>query len=214
MLGCLLRNPEKSVDKFLKSRLEKSVDLRSLLTEVCWLEKSVDRSLLTFWNKIQVNNQQTWEDLRSLLTWKVCWLEKSVDLKSQQTWEVNRLEKSVDLRSLLTWEVNRLEESTDLRSQQTSTWEVCWLEKSVDKFQVNNQQTWEVCWQVSQKPKLINRLLKRQPRGCFAWLIQYGADLERFWCGIGGSLQILKIFCFEKSGLKRQLNYCLMWYIW
>jgi len=115
MLGCLLRNPEKSVDKFLKSRLEKSVDLRSLLTEVCWLEKSIDRSLLT---------------------WEVCW-QKSVDflkqVSSQQSTDLRRLEKSVDLRSLLTWEVNRLEKSTDLDLRSLLTWEVCW--------QVSSQQS-------------------------------------------------------------------------
>ena len=111
--------------------------------EVCWLEKSIDRSLLTW----EVYRQKS-VDLRSLLTevcWlfetsfkstinrlektrEVCWLEKSVDLRSQQTWEVNRprLEKSVDLRSLLTSfksTINRLEKSVDkfLKSRNLST---------------------------------------------------------------------------------------------
>jgi len=157
MLGCLLRNPEKSVDKFLKSRLEKSVDLRSLLTEVCWLEKSIDRSLLTWevcWQKSvdflkQDSSQQSTDlrrleksvDLKSLLTWEVCWPEKSTDLRSQQTWEVCWPEKSVDLRSQQTWGVNRLEKSTDLDLRSLLTWEVCWLEKSVD---LRSLLTWEV----------------------------------------------------------------------
>ena len=105
--------------------------------EVCWLEKSIDRSLLTwevYWQKSV--------DLRSLLT-EVCWLFetrfKSTINRLEKTWEVCWLEKSVDLRSLLTWKVNRLEKSTDLRS--LLTWEVCWLEKSTD---LRSQQTWEV----------------------------------------------------------------------